>query len=53
MLKIKMIKASYLIESGYLKGNTVEKLANELGYNSRSAFFTKFKAINGYSPSQY
>lgn len=53
LLKIKMIKASYLIESGYLKENTVENLANELGYNSRSAFFTKFKAINGYSPSQY
>lgn len=53
LLKIKMVKASYLIESGYLKDNTVENLANELGYNSRSAFFTKFKAINGYSPSQY
>ena len=53
LLKIKMIKASYLIESGYLKENTVENLANELGYNSRSAFFTKFKAINGYSPSKY
>ena len=53
LLKIKMVKASYLIESGYLKENTVENLANELGYNSRSAFFTKFKAINGYSPSQY
>lgn len=53
LLKIKMVKASYLIESGYLKENTVESLANELGYNSRSAFFTKFKAINGYSPSQY
>ena len=53
LLKIKMVKASYLIESGYLKENTVESLANELGYNSRSAFFTKFKAINGYSPSKY
>ena len=53
LLKIKMVKASYLIERGYLKENTVENLANELGYNSRSAFFTKFKAINGYSPSQY
>ena len=53
LLKIKMVKASYLIESGYLKENTVENLANELGYNSRSAFFTKFKAINGYSPSKY
>lgn len=53
LLKIKMVKASYLIERGYLKENTVENLANELGYNSRSAFFTKFKAINGYSPSKY
>ena len=53
LLKIKMIKASYLIESGYLKGNTVEKLAQLLGYSSRSAFYTKFKEINGFSPSKY
>jgi len=53
MLKIKMHKASYLIETGYLKENTVEQLANKLGYNSRSAFFTKFKEIQGYSPSKY
>jgi AraC-like DNA-binding protein len=53
MLKIKMVKASYLIESGYLKENTVEKLAQSLGYNSRSAFYTKFKEINGFPPSKY
>ena len=53
LLKIKIKKASYLIEKGYLKENTVEQLANELGYSSRSAFFTKFKDIQGYSPSKY
>jgi len=53
LLKIKMYKASYLIESGYLKENTVEQLANDLGYNSRSAFFTKFKDRHGYPPSKY
>ena len=53
LLKIKMYKASYLIERGYLKENTVEQLANDLGYNSRSAFFTKFKDIHGYPPSKY
>ena len=53
MLKIKMDKASYLIETGYLDRGTVEQLANELGYNSRSAFYTKFKAIKGFSPSKY
>jgi len=53
MLKIKMDKASYLIEEGYLDRGTVEQLANELGYNSRSAFYTKFKDIKGFSPSEY
>ena len=53
LLKIKVYKASYLIERGYLKENTVEQLANDLGYNSRSAFFTKFKEIHGYPPSKY
>lgn len=52
MLKINMLKAATLIKKGFLKSNSVTDLAKLFGYSSRSAFFTKFKEINGYSPSQ-
>ena len=53
MIKIKMLRAAFLIEDGYLKNNTVTQLSQLSGYNSRSAFFTKFKQVNGFSPSKY
>lgn len=53
MLKINMLKASSLIKKGFLKSNSVSDLAKLFGYNSRSAFYTKFKEINGYSPSKF
>ena len=53
MIKIKMLRAAFLIEDGYLKNNTVTQLSQLSGYNSRSAFFTKFKQVNGYSPKKY
>ena len=53
IIKIKMLRAAFLIEDGYLKNNTVTQLSQLSGYNSRSAFFTKFKQVNGYSPKKY
>ena len=53
LIKIKMLRAAFLIEDGYLKNNTVTQLSQLSGYNSRSAFFTKFKQVNGFSPSKY
>ena len=53
LIKIKMLRAAFLIEDGYLKNNTVTQLSQLSGYNSRSAFFTKFKQVNGYSPKKY
>ena len=53
MIKINMLKAGQLIESGYLKQNSVNDLANMFGYSSRSAFYSKFKEFNDSAPSQY
>ena len=53
MIKINMLKAGQLIESGYLEQNSVTDLANMFGYSSRSAFYSKFKEFNDTAPSQY
>ena len=53
MIKINMLKAGQLIESGYLDQNSVTDLANMFGYSSRSAFYSKFKEFNESAPSQY
>lgn len=53
MIKINMLKAGQLIESGYLEQNSVTDLANMFGYSSRSAFYSKFKEFNNSAPSQY
>jgi AraC-like DNA-binding protein len=53
IIKIKMLRAAFLIEDGYLKNNSVTQLSQLSGYNSRSAFFTKFKQVNGFSPTKY
>ena len=53
IIKIKMLRAAFLIEDGYLKNNSVNQLSQLSGYNSRSAFFTKFKQVNGFSPTKY
>lgn len=51
LIKLKMKKAKYLIQNGYLERHSVNQLATLMGYNSRSAFFTKFKEINGFAPT--
>lgn len=53
IIKLKMLRAAFLINKGYLINNSVNDLSVLSGYNSRSAFFTKFKEVNGFSPTKY
>jgi AraC-like DNA-binding protein len=50
---IKIEDAKKLIESGFLKVNTLESLAIEVGFSSYNPFFTAFKKIVGKSPNEY
>lgn len=49
--RIEYIKACMASEEW--KNLTLEGLANEAGFSSRSAFFVAFKKVTGVSPSQY
>jgi AraC-like DNA-binding protein len=52
----KSIRVQYsikLIESNYLKTNTLETLAKEVGFASYNPFYTSFKNITGKSPKEY
>lgn len=42
-----------LIESEYLKKNTFESLAKEVGFASYNPFYTSFKEITGLSPREH
>ncbi len=42
-----------LIEQGYLISKTIESLAKEVGFSSRSRFVEAFTKINGVSPSNF
>lgn len=42
-----------LIQSGYLKVNTFESLAKEVGFASYNPFYSSFKDISGKSPKEY
>jgi AraC-like DNA-binding protein len=50
---IKTYDALQLIESGYLKINTLEALAIKVGFSSYNPFFTSFKEITGSTPQAY
>ena len=50
---IKTYDALQLIDSGYLKTNTLEALALKVGFSSYNPFFTSFKEITGTSPQIY
>ena len=50
---IKTYDAIQLIESGYLKSNTLEALAIKVGFSSYNPFFTSFKEITGSTPQCY
>ena len=50
---VKIEDAKKLIESGFLKVNTLESLATEVGFSSYNPFFTAFKKLVGKSPNEY
>jgi YesN/AraC family two-component response regulator len=50
---IKIEDAKKLIESGFLKSNTLESLAINVGFSSYNPFFTAFKKLQGMSPNEY
>lgn len=51
--KLRMEHAKKLIEEGYLQNNTIEALAGECGFASRTSFSKAFKNETEISPSQY
>jgi len=50
---IRIQNAVSLIKNDYLKVNTLEALATEIGFSSYSAFFKSFKSVIGISPKEY
>jgi len=50
---IRIQKAVSMMGEGYLKTNTMEALAIEVGFSSYSPFFKSFKTITGESPHVY
>lgn len=50
---LRMEYAKNLIENGYLKNGTMEALASECAFASRTSFSKAFKNATGVSPSQY
>lgn len=50
---LRMEHAKKLIEDGYLENNTIEALANECGFTSRTSFSKTFKSFVEVSPSEY
>ena len=50
---LRMEYAKNLIEEGYLKNNTIEALAGECGFATRTSFSKAFKNETEISPSQY
>jgi len=52
----KVIRIQYsikLMESNYLKTNTLDSLAKEVGFASYNPFYTSFKDITGKSPKRF
>jgi len=50
---IRVYDALNLIESGFLKLNTLNSLAEKVGFSSYNPFYTSFKEITGLNPHQY
>lgn len=50
---LRMEHAKSLIRNGYLENNTIEALASECGFTSRTSFSKTFKNYVEVSPSQY
>lgn len=50
---IKIYDALQLIETGFLKLNTLDALAIKVGFSSYNPFFTSFKNVTGSTPQAY
>jgi AraC-like DNA-binding protein len=50
---VRIQDAIKLLKSDYLKTNTIEALAMEVGFSSYSPFFSSFKNITGLAPLEY
>lgn len=50
---LRMEHAKSLINTGFLENNTIEALASECGFASRTSFSKTFKNLESVSPSQY
>jgi len=50
---VRIHDALQLIDKDYLKSNTIESLANKVGFSSYSPFYTTFKEVTGISPQVY
>lgn len=50
---IKIYDALQLIETGFLKINTLDALAIKVGFSSYNPFFTSFKDVTGSTPQAY
>lgn len=46
-------EAVRLIKNGYLKHQTIEALAQTVGFANRISFYRVFKSITGHSPTEY
>jgi len=52
-IALRVYYAIQCIHEGYLTLHTVEGLANECGFNSRSRFSVVFKAVTNFTPKEY
>lgn len=50
---IRITDAIKLLETDYIKTNTIESLSQEVGFKSYTTFFTAFKTITGKSPQEF
>lgn len=50
---VRIHDALQLIEKDYLKSNSIESLANKVGFSSYSPFYTTFKEVTGISPQVF
>ena len=49
----RIVDSTNLIQSGFLKTNTLDSLAVKVGFKSYSSFFTNFKKYKQISPKEY
>jgi AraC-like DNA-binding protein len=51
--KVRINDCINLVQSNYLKQNTFESLAKEVGFTTYNTFFISFKEVTGKAPNQY